>query len=66
MFAFHHLEISGVRCFRCLWLDLFLPVSLGHLCQHSWETSSLLSLGGQSSPCSQALLCLGRFTEVWG
>ena len=28
MFAFHHLVISGVRCFSCFWLELVPPVIL--------------------------------------
>jgi hypothetical protein len=45
MFAFHHLVISGVSCYSCLWLEL-VPlmillafITMGH---ETWETSSLL------------------------
>ena len=56
-FAFHHLVISGVRCSRCLWLELVPSVSLlasvstpGRLAiswvqesEHSLETNSPLA-----------------------
>jgi hypothetical protein len=35
------------------------------LCQHSWESNSLLSPSSQSILCRQALLLQGRCTEVW-
>jgi hypothetical protein len=59
-FAFHHLVISGVSCYSCLWLELVPPV-IGacsscdsvSLCQHSRESNSLLSLSFQSTLCRQ-------------
>jgi hypothetical protein len=35
------------------------------LCQQSWESSSLLSLSGQSTLCRQALLLQRRCTKIW-
>ena len=61
MFAFHHLEISGVRCSSCLWLELVPPVVL----LSSWEINSLLCPSGQNTLCRQALLLQRRCTEVW-
>jgi hypothetical protein len=63
-FTFRHLVISGVSCY----LSLAGACSSCHsvnLCQHSWESNSLLSLSGQSTLCWQALLLHGRYREVW-
>ena len=63
--VFHNLVISAVRCSSCLWLEL-IPLWFFSLCQHSWETNSLLHPSGQNTLCRQALLLQGRCTEVWG
>jgi hypothetical protein len=35
------------------------------LCQQTWESSSLLSLSGQSTLCRQALLLQGKCPDIW-
>jgi hypothetical protein len=50
IFAFHHLLISGVSCYSCLWLELIPPVIL--LASLSTPESQLTpdSAGQASSP----------------
>ena len=64
-FAFHHLVISGVSCYSCLWLELFpLMILLASVSSPGSPTLSR-SLSGQSILCRQALLLQERCTEVW-
>jgi hypothetical protein len=59
MFAFHHLVISGVICYTCLWLELVPPVILlpfiirpGSL-DLSWVSVVIILSAGKLSSCRE-------------
>jgi hypothetical protein len=56
---------SLVLIFKLSLVRVWFSCDSFSLCQHSWESNSLLSSNGQSTLCRQAVLFQGRCPAVW-